>query len=70
MSGLLTLNGRVVLVYEVALDQLDGQTRLSDTTAADYHQLVLAEELARVSDCRNGRGDEGYPPLMPLWLWK
>jgi hypothetical protein len=68
MPGLLTLNGRVVLVYEVALDQLDGQTRLSDSTAADYHQLVLAEELARVSDCRNGTGDDRYPPLRPLWM--
>jgi hypothetical protein len=41
----LTLDGRVVLVNKVALDQLDGQARLSHTTAADYDQLVLPEEL-------------------------
>lgn len=41
----LTLNGRVVLVYKVALDQLDGQARLSHAAAADYDQLVLSEEL-------------------------
>jgi hypothetical protein len=43
----------------VALDQLDGQTRLSDSTAADYDQLVFAKELARVvsdwSGMRHGR---------------
>lgn len=41
----LTLNGRVVFVDKVALDQLDGQARLSDTTAAYYDQLVLSEKL-------------------------
>jgi hypothetical protein len=41
----LTLNGRIVLVYKVALDQLDGQAGLSHTTTANYHQLVLSEKL-------------------------
>ena len=43
----LTFDGRVILVYEVALDELDGQTRLSHTTAAYHHQLVLSKELGR-----------------------
>lgn len=30
----------------MALDELNGQTRLSDTTTTDYYELVLAEELA------------------------
>jgi hypothetical protein len=64
--GLLTLDCRVVLVYEVALNQLDSQTRLSDSTAADYHQLVFSEELARVSDCLYGADSELHAPLMPL----
>jgi hypothetical protein len=41
----LTLNGRIVLIYEVTLDQLDGQARLADTTTADDYQLVLSEKL-------------------------
>ena len=40
----------------MALDQLDGQTRLSDSTAADDHQLVFSEKLARVSD-RGAKGE-------------
>jgi hypothetical protein len=33
----LTFNCWVILIHEVALDELDGQTRLSDTTTAnDY----------------------------------
>jgi hypothetical protein len=66
VTGLLTLNGRVVLVYEVALDQLNSQTRLSDSTAADYHQLVFSEELARISDCLYCVSGELHQPLMPL----
>lgn len=31
----LTFNCWVIFVHEVALDELDGQARLSDTTAAD-----------------------------------
>jgi hypothetical protein len=44
-QGSLTFNSRVILVYKVALDQLDGQAGLSYTTAADYHQLILSKEL-------------------------
>jgi hypothetical protein len=52
-----TFDCRVVLVDEVALDELDGQTRFSDTTTTDYYELVLAEELAtRVSTrCRDDK---------------
>lgn len=52
----------------MALDELDGQTRLSDTTTTDYYELVLAEELRRGSaravatSERHGR----HVPLMPL----
>ena len=38
----LTFNCRIVLVHEVALDQLDRQARLSDTTTTDNHQLILS----------------------------
>ena len=37
-----TFNGRVVLVDEVALDELDGQAGFTDTTSSNYHQLVLS----------------------------
>jgi len=52
-GGLRTFNGRVIFVDEVALDKLDGQTTLSDTTATDDHELVFPEELQRftVSRC-------------------
>jgi len=33
----LTLDGRVILVDEVRLDELDGQARLSHASAADYY---------------------------------
>jgi len=42
-----TLNGWVILVDEVRLDQLDCEARLADATAADYHQLVFPCELQR-----------------------
>jgi hypothetical protein len=49
----LTFDCRVVLVNKVTLDELDGQTRLSDTTTADDYELVLAEKLRqRVSTRR------------------
>jgi hypothetical protein len=38
----LTFNCWIVLVYEVTLDQLDGQAGLSDATTADNHQLVFS----------------------------
>jgi hypothetical protein len=44
-ARLLTLNGRVVFVDKVALDQLDGQAGLAHASAADYDQLVLSEKL-------------------------
>lgn len=42
-----TLNCRIILVHEVALDQLNGQARLADATTSYHHQLVLSEELRR-----------------------
>jgi hypothetical protein len=38
----LTFNCRIVLIHEVALDQLDRQARLSDATTADDHQLIFS----------------------------
>jgi hypothetical protein len=42
-----TFNRRIVFVDEMALDQLDCQTRLSDTTATDDNELILAQKLQR-----------------------
>jgi hypothetical protein len=41
----------------VALDQLDGQARLSDTTAAYYHQLVFSEKLRTCQQVLRHGGD-------------
>jgi len=38
-------NRRVILVYEVLLDELDRQGRFADATAADNDKLVLSEKL-------------------------
>ena len=43
--SVLTFDCRVILVHKVRLDKLNGQAGFSDTTATDYDQLVLAEEL-------------------------
>lgn len=40
-----TFDCRVVLVDEMALDELDGQTRFTDTTTTNHDQLVLSQEL-------------------------
>jgi len=45
LRRLRTFDGRVVFVDEMALDELDGQATLSDTTTTDYHELVFPEEL-------------------------
>jgi hypothetical protein len=50
--GLRTFDGRVIFVDEVALDKLDGQTTLSNTTATDDHQLVFPEELQKFTVSR------------------
>ena len=42
-----TLNCWVILVDEMALDQLDGKARFTDTTSTDDDELVLSEELLR-----------------------
>lgn len=43
----------------MALDQLDGQTRLSNTTATDHDQLVFSKKLEQVSGCANAKGGGG-----------
>jgi hypothetical protein len=40
-----TFNRRIIFVDEVALDQLDRQTRLSNTTTTDNNELILAQKL-------------------------
>lgn len=40
-----TFDSRVVFVDEVALDELDGQARLSDATTTDDDELVFTKEL-------------------------
>lgn len=40
-----TFNGRVVLVHEMTLNQLDGQARFTNTTATNDDELVLSQEL-------------------------
>jgi len=73
-----TFNRWVVLVDEVALDELDGQARLADTTSADHDELVLAQELhvpralACVDASWDSRGatrvDEVDEPWTPLCI--
>lgn len=43
-TDVLTLDRRIVLIDEMALDKLYGQTRLSDATATDDNELVLSQE--------------------------
>ena len=42
MAQVLTLDSGVVLVHEVALNQLNGQAGFTDTTTADDDELVLS----------------------------
>ena len=53
-----TFDGRVVLVDEVALDELDGQATLTNTTATNNYKLVFPEELQGPRSA-NGAGWEG-----------
>jgi hypothetical protein len=46
-SPLRTLDGWVIFVDEMRLDQLDCEARLADTTTADHHQFVFSRELRR-----------------------
>lgn len=41
----LTFYRRIIFVHEMALDQLNGEAGLSDTTSADNDELVFPEEL-------------------------
>lgn len=41
----LTLDGRIILVDEVALDQLYSQARLSHATASYHYELILSKKL-------------------------
>lgn len=40
-----TFDGRIVLVYEMALDELDCETALPDATTADDNEFVFPKEL-------------------------
>ena len=40
-----TLNRGIIFVGEMALDQLDGEARFTDTSSADNDQLVLPQKL-------------------------
>ena len=42
-----TFNCRIIFIDEMALYQLNCQTRLSDTTTAYNDELVLSQELCR-----------------------
>lgn len=44
-----TFNCWVVLVDEMALDQLNRETRFTNTTSTDNHQLVFSQELPTIS---------------------
>jgi hypothetical protein len=53
----LTFDGRIILIDEMALDQLYGQTRLSYAATADDYELILAEKLQQGSErAAEGRG--------------
>lgn len=45
-----TLDCWIILVDEMALDQLDGEARFTDATTSDHHQLVFSEELCRQAE--------------------
>ncbi len=51
-----TLNCWVILVDEMALDQLDGKARFTNTTSTDDDELVLSEELLRGWSCQQKAG--------------
>ncbi len=51
-----TLNCWVILVDEMALDQLDGKARFTDTTSTDDDELVFSEELLRGLSCQQKAG--------------
>jgi hypothetical protein len=42
-----TFDCRIILIDEMALDELDGQAGFADTTAADDDELVFSQELRR-----------------------
>jgi hypothetical protein len=46
-QGRRTFNCGIILVDEMALNQLDGQARFTDTTTANDDELVLSQELTR-----------------------
>jgi hypothetical protein len=45
--GLPTFDCGIVLVDEMALNQLNGQARFTDTTTANNDELVLSHELGK-----------------------
>lgn len=55
-----TLDGRIILVDEMALNQLDRKTRFTDTTSTNDHQLVFSQELLATTGQRRTRIDIRY----------
>lgn len=53
------LDGRVVLVDEVGLDELDSQSGLSNTSSTDHNQLVLPQELSPSGHCSDRYSENG-----------
>lgn len=47
-----TFYSRIILINEMALDELNGQARLADTTTADNDELVFTE-IGRLTKSRS-----------------
>ena len=52
-----TFDCGVILVDEVALDELDREARLADTSSSDNNELVFPEELMRGRQLATGQGE-------------
>lgn len=52
-----TLNGRIILVDEMALNQLNRETRFTDSTSTDHHQLVFSQKLLTIMGQQRARND-------------
>jgi hypothetical protein len=56
-GGSRTLNGRVIFVDEMRLNQLNGKAGLADATTADHHQLIFSRELQRAHRRASAKGN-------------
>lgn len=52
-----TFDGRIILVHEMSLDQLDRQAGLSDTTSSNDDELILSQELEGLNVSKAQRQD-------------